>query len=80
MFEEVIPTCKKPQKLPEVLSPEEVLHLLDHVRTLKQRTILTTCYAAGLRVSEVTRLKAPQSTVKEWSFAWSKGRGRKTAT
>jgi Phage integrase, N-terminal SAM-like domain len=41
VFEEVIPTCKKPQKLPEVLSPEEVLHLLDHVRTLKQRTILT---------------------------------------
>ena len=25
VFEEVIPTCKKPQKLPEVLSPEEVL-------------------------------------------------------
>ena len=52
MLEEVIPTCKKPQKLPEVLSPEEVLKLLDRVQTIKQRAILTACYAAGLRISE----------------------------
>jgi len=51
-FEDVISTFKKPQKLPEVVSPEEVVHLLAHVPSLKQRTILTTCYAAGLRVSE----------------------------
>jgi len=77
VFEEVIPTCKKPQKLPEVLSPEEVLRLLDHVRTLKQRTILTTCYAAGLRVSEVTRLKATAIDSQRMVIRVEQGKGQK---
>jgi integrase/recombinase XerD len=55
-FEEAIPTCKKPQTLPTVLSPEEVLHLLACVQSIKHRAILTTCYAAGLRISEAVRL------------------------
>ncbi|HUB44154.1 MAG TPA: tyrosine-type recombinase/integrase, partial [Acetobacteraceae bacterium] len=64
-------------KLPEVLSPEEVLHLLDHVRTLKQRTILTTCYAAGLRVSEVTRLKAAAIDSQRMVIRVEQGKGQK---
>src|SRR6266404_4716903 len=56
-LEEVIPTPKKPQKLPIVLSREEVLQFLGSVRSIKHRTILTTCYAAGLRVSEAVCLK-----------------------
>jgi integrase len=54
---EVIPTPKKPHKLPIVLSPEEVLKFLARVRSLKHRTILTICYAAGMRVSEAVCLK-----------------------
>ena len=46
-FEDVIPAPKKPQKLPVVLSPEEVLQFLDCVGSIKHRAILTTCYAAG---------------------------------
>ena len=72
-FEEAIPTCKKPQKLPTILSPAEVLQLLACVRTIKQRAILTTCYAAGQRVSEAVHLKptpgenyqAPQSWAEQ---------------
>ena len=56
-FEDVIPAPKKPQKLPVVLSPEEVLQFLDCVGSTKHRAILTTCYAAGLRISEAVRLK-----------------------
>ena len=56
-FEEVIPSPKKPQKLPIVLSPQEVLRFLSCVRNIKHRTILTACYAAGLRVSEAVCLK-----------------------
>ena len=52
-FGDVIPAPKKPQKLPEVLSPEEVLHFLNRVGSAKHRAILTTCDAAGLRISEV---------------------------
>jgi integrase/recombinase XerD len=54
---EVIPLPKKPQKLPVVLSPEEVLKFLACVERHKHRVILTTCYAAGLRISEAVRLK-----------------------
>ena len=39
-----------------VLSPEEVLAFLDCVRSRKHRAILTTCYAAGLRISEAIAL------------------------
>ena len=55
-LEDVIPAPKKPQKLPIVRSPEEVLLFLDCVASLKHRTILTTCYAAGLRISVSFRL------------------------
>jgi len=50
-LEEVIPAPKKPQKLPVVLSPEEVIQFLDCITSRKHRAILTTCYAAGLRIS-----------------------------
>ena len=55
-IEAVIPAPKKPQTFPVVLSPAEVVRLLDRVKNLKHRTILTTCYAAGLRLSEAVRL------------------------
>jgi hypothetical protein len=56
-FDYNIPCPKAPKRLPVVLSPEEVLHFLGCVESLKHRTILTTCYAAGLRISEATPLK-----------------------
>ena len=56
-FAEVIPLPRKPQKLPVVLSPEEVLHFLSCVQRGKHRVILTTCYAAGLRISEAVQLR-----------------------
>ena len=56
IWEDVIPAPKKPQKLPIVLSPEEVLQFLGCVRNIKHRAILTTCYAAGLRISEAVHL------------------------
>src|SRR5262249_55817955 len=51
-FAEVIPLPRTPQKLPVVLSPEEVLHFLDCVERGKHRVILTT-----LRVSEAVQLR-----------------------
>lgn len=52
-----IPMPKKPVRLPVVLSRDEVTRLLEAVASLKHRTILTTNYAAGLRVSEATHLR-----------------------
>ena len=56
-FEDMIPARKKPQRLPLVLSPEEVVHFLTCVASIKYRAILTTCFAAGLRISEAIHLK-----------------------
>jgi site-specific recombinase XerD len=54
---EAIPYPKQPRKLPVVLSREEVASFLDAITNLKHRALLTCIYAAGLRVSEVVRLK-----------------------
>jgi integrase/recombinase XerD len=53
-----IPWPKSPKKLPEVLTKQEVLALLNQIRSLKHRAIITTAYAAGMRISEVCRLRA----------------------
>jgi hypothetical protein len=55
---EHIPFGKKPKKLPTVLGDEEVTGLLACLRNHKYRSVLTACYAAGLRLSEATHLKA----------------------
>jgi integrase len=52
-----IPMAKVPQRLPQILSREEVARLIDSARTLRGRTLLMTTYAAGLRVSEVCALQ-----------------------
>ncbi len=50
---------KEPQKLPPVLSPEEVKRGPDPWRpSLKARAMLTLAYGCGLRASEVVRLRA----------------------
>jgi integrase/recombinase XerD len=76
-LEEIIPTPKKPQKLPNVLSPEEVLRFLACVRNIKHRTILTTCYAAGLRVSEAICLKVTDIDSERMVIRIRQGKGQK---
>ena len=56
-FEGGIPAPKKPQNLPVIVSPEVVVQFLGRADSNKHRAVLTTCYAAGLRISEVVYLK-----------------------
>jgi site-specific recombinase XerD len=76
-FEDIIPAPKKPQKLPVVLSPEEVLQFLDCVGNTKHRAILTTCYAAGLRISEAVRLTIPDIDSQRMVIRVEQGKGQK---
>jgi site-specific recombinase XerD len=75
--DEVIPTCRTPQRLPVVLSREEVSQLLAAVKDLHHRVILTICYAAGLRVSEVVRLKPTAIDSQRMVIRVEAGKGRK---
>jgi len=52
-----IPPRKKTSHLPEVLSPNEVVRLIDSARGLKQRVLLMSAYSAGLRLSELVNLE-----------------------
>ncbi len=72
-----IPLPKAPFKLPVILSREEVAHFLDSVGSLKHRTILTTAYAAGLRISEVTRLKVTDIDSQRMMLRVEQGKGQK---
>ena len=74
---EEIPVPKKPQTLPVVMSPEEVAHFLECIRSLKHRTNLLTCYAAGLRISETVRLKIPDIDSKRMVLRVEQGKGHK---
>jgi len=72
-----IPMPKKPFRLPVVLSPEEVLHFLSCVDSLKHRTLLTVLYAAGLRVSEAAHLKVPDIDSQRMVLRVEQGKGNK---
>lgn len=48
---------KHPRALPTVLSREEVTRMLDATTSLKHQAILSVAYGAGLRASEVTKLR-----------------------
>jgi site-specific recombinase XerD len=72
-----IPLPKKPFKLPVILSPEEVVHFLESIPSFKHRTILTTAYAAGLRISEVTRLKISDIDSQRMMLRVEQGKGQK---
>lgn len=52
-----IPYAKKNNKLPIVLSVEEIQSMFDACENLKHRVILALLYSCGLRVSEVIDLK-----------------------
>ncbi len=53
-----LPYSKVPQRLPVVLSREEVKGLLAAISNPKQRLLVSLIYGAGLRVSEACNLKA----------------------
>jgi integrase/recombinase XerD len=76
-FDDVIPAPKKPQRLPVVLSPEEVLKFLGCIDSAKHRAILTTCYAAGLRISEVVCLKTEDIDSQRMVIRVDQGKGQK---
>ncbi|MGZ3295763.1 MAG: tyrosine-type recombinase/integrase, partial [Xanthobacteraceae bacterium] len=68
---------KEPQRLPPVLSPEEVKRVLTMARGLKARAMLTLAYGCGLRASEVVRLRAGDIDSEQKIIRIVQSKGRK---
>ncbi|MEW6686667.1 MAG: site-specific tyrosine recombinase/integron integrase [Candidatus Edwardsbacteria bacterium] len=52
-----LPRPRKEQKLPTVLSQKEVRQILQAIKNLKHRAVMMLVYSAGLRVSEIVKLR-----------------------
>jgi len=66
-----------PERLPVVLSPEEVALLLAHAPGLKYRAALSIAYGCGLRVSEIANLKVADIDSSRMLIRIEQGKGRK---
>ena len=73
----LIPFPKKEKKLPIVLSVEEVATFLGAVKNFKHRTLLTTMYSAGLRVSEAVNLLVEDIDSQRMAIRIQNGKGKK---
>jgi integrase/recombinase XerD len=74
---ENIPRPRRESKLPTVLSRSEVIRLFDALSFLKHRALLMVAYSAGLRVSEVVRLRAADIDVERGMIHVRRGKGYK---
>ena len=70
-------TVRVPQKMPVVLSRDEVTRLIAAAPNLKSQTALSVAYATGLRVSEVVSLKVSDIDSKRMTLRVEQGKGRK---
>jgi len=70
-------TVRTPERLPVVLSPEEVASLLHCAPSLKYQAALSIAYGGGLRVSEIVHLKVADIDSARMLIRVEQGKGRK---
>jgi site-specific recombinase XerD len=68
---------KPPSRLPMVMNDEEVSRLLAAAASLRDRALLETGYATGMRVGEVTRLLITDLDSGRMAIRVDQGKGRK---
>ena len=72
-----VPPMRREQKLPEILSRQEVERILAAPRTLRERLLLMAAYGSGLRVSEVVALRPADLDVERGVIRVEQGKGKK---
>ncbi len=72
-----LPRPKVPQRLPQILSREEVAALFEHTSNLKHRAFLMTTYGGGLRLLEACRLKVADIDSDRMTLRIEQGKGAK---
>lgn len=66
-----------PRTIPTVLSEEEVANLIDSMHNVKYKAILMLAYSAGLRNSDVRKLKVEDIDSKRMVINIRQGKGKK---
>ena len=68
---------KKPQKLPVVLSKEEISQLFNVINNLKHKALLALLYSAGLRIGEALQLTPEAIDSKRMLIRIEQAKGNK---
>src|ERR1700719_1446785 len=68
---------REPQKIPQVMSPDETRRVLAVATSLKARVALSLCYGCGLRAGEVVRLKVKDIDRAQNIIRVEQSKGRK---
>jgi integrase/recombinase XerD len=74
---ETIPFPKRECPLPVIVSPEEVLRLLEAAPSLTHQVIFSTLYGTGLRVSEALHLRVPDLDSQRMMIRIEQGKGHR---
>jgi len=72
-----IPRPKKPLLLPKVISEEKIIEGLAKTENVKHKMLLVMAYSAGLRVSEVVKLKITDIDADRMQIFISRAKGKK---
>lgn len=72
-----LPRPRRPKRLPEVLSNDEVAAILEAAPNLKYRTAFMLCYGAGLRTNEVVHLEPRHVDSQRMILRVERGKGNK---
>jgi site-specific recombinase XerD len=72
-----LPPRKKTKRLPEVLSRQEVNRLISNPANIKHRVMLMTAYSAGLRVSELVKVRLKHIDSSRMVIRVEQGKGKK---
>lgn len=68
---------RPPRRLPVVMNDSEVVRLLEATASLRDRALLETAYATGMRLGEVTRLLISDIDSERMTIRVEQGKGRK---
>jgi site-specific recombinase XerD len=76
-FDAPIPVPKRPQRIPELLSPAEVARILAACAGTKYQTMLALCYGCGLRLSELVAVRVGDIDGERGRLRIEQGKGAK---
>lgn len=72
-----LPRARRPRRLPEVLSADEIALILEAAPNLKYRAAFMLCYGAGLRTDEVVHLEPRHIDSQRMVLRVERGKGNK---